>query len=204
MTDTTTDQTRTQRTTDPVAEATDPTGTADSTATADPMTETRPAATGGRTADEIVAERDAARTTGRDAGAAPLSTADIASGGTTAGAMTGAGSSSDGSGGLNTAGQVGGRAVDGERVAPLFDDAATTDLRDRWTDVQAGFVDEPRSSVERADALVAEVMKRLADSFATERKALEQQWSRGDDVSTEDLRVALRRYRSFFDRLLSF
>lgn len=88
-------------------------------------------------------------------------------------------------------------------VAPLFSDDAASELRERWTDVQAGFVDEPRSAVEQADALVAEVMKRLADSFATERQALEQQWSRGDDASTEDLRVALRRYRSFFDRLLS-
>jgi hypothetical protein len=88
-------------------------------------------------------------------------------------------------------------------AAPLFADAASTELRDRWTDVQTGFVDEPRAAVEQADALVAEVMKRLADSFATERQALEQQWSRGDDVSTEELRLALRRYRSFFDRLLS-
>ena len=89
------------------------------------------------------------------------------------------------------------------KVAPLFSDDAAGDLRERWTDVQAGFVDEPKSAVEQADTLVAEVMKRLADSFATERRALEQQWSRGDDASTEDLRVALRRYRSFFDRLLS-
>ena len=89
------------------------------------------------------------------------------------------------------------------KVAPLFSDDAAGELRERWTDVQAGFVDEPKSAVEQADALVAEVMKRLADSFATERKALEQQWSTGDDASTEDLRVALRRYRSFFDRLLS-
>ena len=85
----------------------------------------------------------------------------------------------------------------------LFSDDAAAELRDRWTDVQAGFVDEPRSSVENADALVAEVMKRLADSFATERQALEAQWSSGDEASTEELRVALRRYRSFFDRLLS-
>jgi hypothetical protein len=89
------------------------------------------------------------------------------------------------------------------RAAPLFADDAATDLRDRWTEVQTGFVDEPRKAVEQADALVAEVMKRLADSFATERQALEQQWSRGDDVSTEELRISLRRYRSFFDRLLS-
>jgi hypothetical protein len=89
------------------------------------------------------------------------------------------------------------------KAAPLFSNDATDELRERWTDVQAGFVDEPKSAVEQADALVAEVMKRLADGFATERQALEQQWSRGDDASTEDLRLALRRYRSFFDRLLS-
>ena len=89
------------------------------------------------------------------------------------------------------------------KTAPLFSADAAADLRDRWTDVQAGFVDEPRSAVERADTLVAEVMKRLAESFATEREALERQWSKGDDASTEDLRIALRRYRSFFDRLLS-
>jgi hypothetical protein len=89
-------------------------------------------------------------------------------------------------------------------VAPLFAEDATNELRGRWDDIQTGFVDEPRTSVEQADALVAEVMKRLADSFATERQALETQWARGDDAaSTEDLRVALRRYRSFFDRLLS-
>jgi hypothetical protein len=88
-------------------------------------------------------------------------------------------------------------------ATPLFDDAATGELRDRWTDVQSAFVDEPRTAVEQADALVADVMKRLAAGFADERKSLEGQWSRGDDVSTEDLRLALQRYRSFFDRLLS-
>ena len=54
-----------------------------------------------------------------------------------------------------------------------------------------------------ADGLVAEMMQRLAKVFADERSKLEEQWSRGDDISTEDLRVALRRYRSFMDRLLS-
>jgi hypothetical protein len=88
-------------------------------------------------------------------------------------------------------------------TTPLFDDAATGELRDRWTDVQSAFVDEPKTAVEQADALVADVMKRLATGFAEERKSLEGQWSRGDDVSTEDLRLALQRYRSFFDRLLS-
>jgi len=79
----------------------------------------------------------------------------------------------------------------------------TAPFRSRWDTIQTGFVDEPRQSVEQADGLVAEVMQRLAEVFADERSKLEAQWSRGDDVSTEDLRIALRRYRSFFDRLLS-
>jgi hypothetical protein len=73
----------------------------------------------------------------------------------------------------------------------------------RWQELQTGFVDEPRRTVEQADELVAQVMQRLADSFASERERLEGQWSRGEDVSTEDLRVALQRYRAFFRRLLS-
>ena len=64
-------------------------------------------------------------------------------------------------------------------------------------------MDEPRKSVEQADALVAGVMNRLAESFASERSKLEEQWSRGDNVSTEELRVALQHYRTFFDKLLS-
>jgi hypothetical protein len=76
-------------------------------------------------------------------------------------------------------------------------------FRDRWTDVQARFVDEPRRAVEEADGLVAETIKRLAEVFADERQRLESRWSGGGDASTEDLRQALRRYRSFFDRLLS-
>ena len=93
--------------------------------------------------------------------------------------------------------------MDEDRSTPLFAGNETDDFRHRWTDIQAAFVDEPRQAVEKADALVAEAMKRLAEIFARERGNLEQQWSKGGDVSTEDLRVALRRYRSFFDRLLS-
>ncbi|MGE3272024.1 MAG: hypothetical protein AB7P40_24940 [Chloroflexota bacterium] len=85
---------------------------------------------------------------------------------------------------------------------PLFPSGESEGFRTRWTDVQTGFVDEPRMAVEQADSLVAEMMKRLAQVFADERAHLEEQWSRGDDISTEDLRQALRRYRSFFDRLL--
>jgi hypothetical protein len=91
----------------------------------------------------------------------------------------------------------------GGQRARLLDDSLTDELRRRWTDVQASFVDEPRQAVKQADGLVAQVMKQLAETFAQERSHLEQQWDRGGDVSTEDLRVALRRYRSFFERLLS-
>lgn len=86
---------------------------------------------------------------------------------------------------------------------PLFEQNELNDFRSRWSQVQTGFVDEPHRAVEQADELVAAVMKRLAEIFADERSRLEQEWSKGDNVSTEDLRVALRRYRSFFDRLLS-
>jgi len=93
--------------------------------------------------------------------------------------------------------------TDEDRSAPLFAGNEADDLRHRWTDIQAAFVDEPRNAVEKADALVAAAMKRLAEIFAQERSSLEQQWAKGADVNTEDLRIALRRYRSFFDRLLS-
>lgn len=87
--------------------------------------------------------------------------------------------------------------------APLFPGGELEGLRTRWKEVQTAFVDEPRKAVEQADSLVASAMKRLAEVFAEERAGLEKQWDRGDNVSTEDLRVALQRYRSFFDRLLS-
>ena len=73
----------------------------------------------------------------------------------------------------------------------------------RWDTIQAGFVDEPRRSVADADALVAEVIDEITDAFAGARAALEAQWSEGGEASTEDLRQAFRRYRSFFQRLLT-
>jgi hypothetical protein len=85
---------------------------------------------------------------------------------------------------------------------PLFSESEMKDFRSQWSNLQTGFVDEPRRTVEGADKLVAAVMQRLAEGFANERSGLEKQWDRGDNVSTEDLRVALQRYRSFFDRLL--
>jgi hypothetical protein len=85
---------------------------------------------------------------------------------------------------------------------PLFSEMEMGDFRSQWSKVQTGFVDEPRRTVEEADKLVAAVMQRLAEGFASERSGLEKQWDSGDNVSTEDLRLALQRYRSFFDRLL--
>jgi hypothetical protein len=90
----------------------------------------------------------------------------------------------------------------GER-GPLLPDDQTERFTTRWKEIQASFVDEPRDSVAQADALVADLMQRLAAGFSAERERLEGQWDSGDDASTEDLRVALTRYRSFFDRLLS-
>jgi len=91
-------------------------------------------------------------------------------------------------------------AADAGALLPADENA---ELRRRWEDLQTGFVDEPRQTVEHADELVAEVMQRLAEGFAAEREQLEEQWGRGEDISTEDLRVALQRYRAFFRRLLS-
>jgi hypothetical protein len=85
---------------------------------------------------------------------------------------------------------------------PLFSESEMGDFRSQWGHIQTGFVDEPRRTVEDADKLVAAVMQRLAEGFANERSGLEKQWDSRDNVSTEDLRVALQRYRSFFDRLL--
>jgi len=87
--------------------------------------------------------------------------------------------------------------------APLLNESESQNLRNRWQQIQGTFVDEPKTSVQQADELVATTIKRLAEIFAEERSKLEADWSRGGDVSTEDLRQALRRYRSFFDRMLT-
>ena len=90
-----------------------------------------------------------------------------------------------------------------ESRTPLFAADAAESFRSRWQDIQTSFVDEPTRAVEQADSLVAEVMQQLAKTFADERSHLEAQGDHGKDISTEDLRMALRHYRSFFDRLLS-
>jgi hypothetical protein len=94
-------------------------------------------------------------------------------------------------------------AADASERTVLYREDEAGQFRTRWTDIQGAFVDSPRNAVERADSLVAETMKRLAEMFSEERGKLESQWDRGDDVTTEDLRVALQRYRAFFDRLLN-
>ena len=93
--------------------------------------------------------------------------------------------------------------ADKSRGAALFHDEEALGFRSRWDAIQTGFVDEPRAAVEQADALVAQVVARVVQVFGEQRTTLERQWDRDRDISTEDLRVALTRYRAFFDRLLS-
>jgi hypothetical protein len=90
-----------------------------------------------------------------------------------------------------------------DNVEMLFADNELSDLRSRWTDVQSAFVDDPRDCVQKADGLVSDVVDQLTSSFAHARSHLEEQWDRGEQVSTEDLRLALKRYREFFERLLA-
>ena len=86
---------------------------------------------------------------------------------------------------------------------PLLAPDQSERFSERWETIQASFVDRPRESVEQADGLVSDLTERLTETLSKERERLEKQWAQGDDVSTEDLRVALKRYRAFFDRLLS-
>jgi hypothetical protein len=85
----------------------------------------------------------------------------------------------------------------------LFGDDELTGFRGRWDEIQASFVDEPRQAVEQADALVSDLVERITAGFSEARSGLESQWSQGEEASTEDLRVALTRYRAFFNRLLA-
>jgi len=87
--------------------------------------------------------------------------------------------------------------------AQLLENQEMQRILGQWKDIQAEFVDEPTKAVRDADALLAKLMQRLAQTFASEREQLESQWAGGDDVSTEDLRRSLRRYRSYFERLLA-
>jgi hypothetical protein len=90
-----------------------------------------------------------------------------------------------------------------ETIQILFEDGELEDLRSRWTEVQSAFVDDPRDCVQKADSLVADVVDKLTSGFSHARSQLEEQWDKGEEVSTEDLRIALMRYREFFERLLA-
>ena len=92
--------------------------------------------------------------------------------------------------------------AEGGGEGELFPANERNELEQKWNEIQARFVDEPRGSVEEANALVSDLMDRLVSSFSEQRERLEGQWERGDDVTTEDLRMVLMRYRSFFGRLL--
>ena len=105
--------------------------------------------------------------------------------------------------GVAASAENGAQMVREQPAAQLFPDTECHDFRARWERIQVNFVDEPRRAVQEADSLVADTMKRLIDNFSGERKKMEAVWVRGDVVSTEDLRVSLQRYRSFFNRLLT-
>ncbi len=90
-----------------------------------------------------------------------------------------------------------------DQLEPLFDAKRANELRDRWHALQTRFVDDPPKTVQDADSLVAELLQELARNFSEARSSLEGQWGRGNDVSTEELRLTLQRYRSFFERLLA-
>jgi len=90
-----------------------------------------------------------------------------------------------------------------EQLDPLFSSEVAGDYRSRWAAVQSSFVDDPRRAVREGDELVAQMMRNLAESFAAERGRLETQLGQTGETTTETLRVSLRRYRSFFERLLS-
>ena len=93
-----------------------------------------------------------------------------------------------------------------EELVPLFEGEAAQKFRSRWLAIQSRFVDDPRDSVKQADDLVADIIKSVTMSFADRRISLEKQWNSGENVSnvsTEDMRIALKQYRSFFERLLT-
>ncbi len=92
--------------------------------------------------------------------------------------------------------------MDDTSPAALFNLEESDQFRTRWSEIQGKFVDEPRSAVQQADALVSEVIEKITQMFANEHGSLEGQWNQGNDVSTEELRMALKHYRSFFNRLI--
>src|SRR5512142_3217699 len=91
-----------------------------------------------------------------------------------------------------------------ENLEPLFDEEEAKHFRDQWINIQSKFVEDPKASVREADKLVADVLKSVTMSFHDRRTSLEKRWNNGNnDVSTEDLRQMVKRYRAFFNRLLT-
>ncbi len=102
-----------------------------------------------------------------------------------------------------SAGQAAPRTTEDSAADVLFDEAEAERFRARWREVQTAFVDDPKRAVQDADMLVAELMRELASAFSERKRVLEDQWREGTDAETEDLRLALRGYRSFVDQLLA-
>ena len=154
---------------------------------------------GKQTGDET---RERSETAGPDTAAAGKPDATAGTAGATAETLEGAAATP-----TSTQAAAGRPGSEGKAAAAadgaLLPDGQGERFTSRWQEIQTGFVDRPQEAVEQADALVVDLMQRVTGSLAKERERLESQWARGDEVSTEDLRVALTRYRSFFDRLLS-
>ena len=146
---------------------------------------------------------------GPDAGSASADRRVVVEGGSVGGSAVGGGSAR--AGGSSAAESSPSTPADDSASAsapagdrsPLLDDRSTDDFLRRWNDVQARFVDDPRAAVLDADRLVAELVRALAERFSRHKDGLEEQWSGGSEPSTEELRLALQQYRSFFQRLLA-
>jgi hypothetical protein len=163
---------------------------------------------GARSTGESTSTGDATSTPAESSGERRASTAEGAAAEDTTTAKAQAGDAHEQQAGAGDVQQAAGDGRDQQSAgrddgqAPLFAAEEGDRLRGEWEAVQAAFVDDPRAAVQRAGALVSEVVQNLTESFTTAQSRLEQQWSQGEDVSTEDLRQAFHRYRSFFERLL--
>lgn len=93
--------------------------------------------------------------------------------------------------------------IEDDYLISFLSDGETEEIKSRWRKIQTQFVDEPRTSVDRAESLIEEVMNKLMQKFANERDMLDSSAESGEELTTEDLRVALRRYRAFLQRLLT-
>lgn len=96
-----------------------------------------------------------------------------------------------------------GSSADADAPAGLFDQREVSEFSDRWEDIQVRFVDQPQESVAAADKLVDDVVTTVTTRLGDQRRQLESQWQREEEVSTEQLRQSLQRYHALFDRLLS-